>query len=190
MRGLGRWTGFFVLFFLAAAPVLAQENEPSPADTTTGWVFRWLNFAIIVGLIVYAFRKASPHFRERREEILERIEEGTRAREAAEQRRLEAEEKLKGLDQEIEQIRAAAKKATEAEGLRLRALSKEEAEKIERMAQAEIAATERAARMELKSLGARLAVERAESLLREELTPKAEAALFRGFVQEIERSAN
>ena len=54
-----------------------------------------------------------------------------------------------------------------------------EAETIERAAQAEIAAAERAARLELKALAARLAVERAEAVLRGELTPEAEAALFR-----------
>ena len=58
---------------------------------------------------------------------------------------------------------------------------------IERAAQAEIAATERAARLELKTLAARMAVERAEAVLRQELTPKAEAARFRTFVAELER---
>ena len=60
---------------------------------------------------------------------------------------------------------------------------------IERAAQEEIAAAQRAARLEMKSLAARLAIERAEFLLRQELTP-AEAALFRGFVGDLQRSAN
>jgi F0F1-type ATP synthase membrane subunit b/b' len=72
----------------------------------------------------------------------------------------------------------------------LRSLAREEAQKIERAAQAEIAAAERAARMELKSLAARMAVERAEALLRKELTPKSEAVLFQTFVQELGRSVN
>jgi F0F1-type ATP synthase membrane subunit b/b' len=54
----------------------------------------------------------------------------------------------------------------------------------------EIEAAGRAARLELKALAARLAVERAEVLLSKEMTPQAETALFRTFVAELERSVN
>lgn len=175
---------------LAASPALAQEGSASPVDSPTGLVFRWINFAIVAALIIWGFGKAAPSFRAQRELIGQKIAEGTRAREVAEQRRREVEEKMKGLGQEIERIRAEAKKAGEAEAIRLRAAAKEDAQKIERAAQAEIAAAERAARMELKTLAAGMAVDRAEVLLRDELTPKAEAALFSGFVGELERSAN
>jgi len=176
--------------FLAVTPALAQEASPSPVDSTTGLVFRWINFAIVVALLVYASRKAAPHFRANRELISQKIAEGTRAREAAEQRRREVEEKMKGLGAEIDRIRADAKRDGDAEAIRLRASSKEDAQKIERAAQAEIAAAERAARIELKILAARMAVERAETLLRDELTPSVETVLFRGFVEDLNRSAN
>ncbi|HKS81902.1 MAG TPA: ATP synthase F0 subunit B [Candidatus Acidoferrales bacterium] len=192
---MGRAWGKPVMFVLTlalviAAPALAQESEPSPADTNTGWVFRWINFAIVFALIVYGFRKAAPVFRARQRDIAARIAEGTRAREAADAKRHEAEVKLNGLDQEVAQLRADAKVATEGEAQRLRAAAKEDAQKIERAAQTEIAAAERAARIELRSLAARLAVERAEAQLRSELTPKADAALFRGFLEELARSSN
>jgi F-type H+-transporting ATPase subunit b len=190
MRILSRLTGLAVLATTFAMPLLAQEGTPSPADSTAGWVFRWLNFGIVAALIVYGFRKAAPYFQDRREDIADCIAEGVLAREAAEKRRREVEDKVKGLHQEIEQIRRDAQIATEAEAVRLRALAKEDAMKIEVAAQAEIAAAERAAKMELRSLATKLAVERAESLLRTELTPKAEAELFRGFVEELERCPN
>jgi F-type H+-transporting ATPase subunit b len=179
-----------ILFFLAAAPLLAQEDEPSPADSTTGWVFRWLNFAIVLALVVYAFRKAAPYFRNHAEEIFQKIAEGTRAREAAEQQRREAQAKLAGIENEVAEMRVEAKRGAAAEAERLRALAKSEAEAIERSAQAEIAAAERAARLELKALAARIAVERAEAVLRQELTPQTESVLFRTFVAELERSTN
>ncbi|MGD0955434.1 MAG: ATP synthase F0 subunit B [Candidatus Acidiferrales bacterium] len=180
--------GFFSL--LAATPLLAQESEPSPADSTTGWVFRWLNFAIVLALLVYALRKAAPYFCNHAEEISQRIAEGTRAREAAEQQRREAQAKLAGIENEVAEMRVEAKRGAQAEAGRLRALAKSEAEAIERSAQAEIAAAERAARLELKILAARIAVERAEAVLRQELTPQAESTLFRTFVVELEGSTN
>jgi F0F1-type ATP synthase membrane subunit b/b' len=182
--------GACVAFMLGvAAPAMAQEGE-SPADSPTGWVFRWINFAIVAALLIWGFRKAAPAFRARQADIAEKIAEGTRAREAAEARRREVEEKLKGLDQEIAKIGADARLATAAEAQRIRAGAKEDAQKTEAAAQAEIAAAERLARKELRSLAAQLAVEGAEVQLRNELTPKAEATIFRGFVEELDRSAN
>jgi len=179
-----------VLLSFFALPVFAQESEPEPADTHTGWIFRWVNFAIVLALIVWAFRKAAPAFQQQREEIASRIAEGTRAREAAEKQRREAQTKLAGIETEVAALRADAKRGAEAEAERLREMARSEAEMIEKAARAEIAASERAARLELKALAARMAVDQAKAKLRKEMTPQAEAALFGTFVVELERSAN
>jgi len=188
--GLRRAASFAAFFLLLAAPVFAQEEQPSPADSSMGWVFRWLNFAIVLGLLIYGFGKAVPYFRRHAEEISEKIAEGTRAREAAEADRRAAQAKLAGIEAEVAALRVEAKRGAQAETERLRAQAKAEAEAIERSAQAEIAAAERASRMELKALAARLAVERAETVLRSQLTPETEAILFGNFVVELEGSPN
>jgi len=191
MTRVARLVGCAGLFLLlAAAPALAQEGGPSPADSPTGWVFRWINFAIVLGLIVYALRKAAPYFRNHADEISQRIAEGTRAREAAEKQRREAQARLAGIETEVAALRVEAKKSAEAETERLRELARVEAEMIERAAQAEIAASERTARLELKALAARMATERAEALLRTQLTPQAEATLFGSFVAQLEGKVN
>jgi F-type H+-transporting ATPase subunit b len=178
------------LIVLAAGPALGQENQPSGADSATGWLFRWINFAIILALIIYAFWKVGPRFRSRREEISQRIQEGARAREAAERDLREVQAKMAGIDTLTAELRVEAKRAAEAEGQRLRELAKTEAGMIEHAAKAEIAAAERAARMELRVFAAQKAIERAEGMLQREMTPKAETALFGAFVAEFQRSAN
>ena len=188
-----RFSGIAVaaaVMLFAAAPVLAQESSSSLTDSTSGWAFRWINFGLLVAILVYAFAKAAPKFRQNSEEISRKIAEGTRAREAAEQQRREVRTKMAGIDAEVAAMREDAKRGAEAEAERIRALAKSEAEMIERAAQAEIAAAERASRLELRATAARLAVERAERLLREQLTPGDESALFRTFVAELERGAN
>jgi F-type H+-transporting ATPase subunit b len=190
-RPLGRLRCLGVFLFLLVAPVFGQESESSPADSATGWVFRWLNFAIVLGVIAYfAIKKGAPYFRKRAEEISQKIRESTRTREAAEEQRREAETKIAGLDKTIAEMHETAKRDAEAERQRLQALARDEAEKIEQAAQEEIAAAERAARLELKVHAARLALEGAASLLRQTLTPQAEEAIFRTFVEELERSLN
>lgn len=176
--------------FFSAAPVLAQEGEGSPVDAPVGWVFRWLNFALVLAGIAWAVRKARPYFRGKSDAIYNAIMESARAREEAEQRRKEAQAKLANVENEIADMRAAAQRESAAEAQRLRELARSDAGKIEHAAQIEIAAAERAARLELKAHGARLAVERAEGLLLQRLTPAAQANLFRGFLHALEGSRN
>lgn len=190
-RLLNALTFSALLLFFCALPALAQESRKGPEDSSIGWVFRWVNFVLVAGLIVYLMvKKGGPYFRRTTQAVSSKVAEGTRAREAAEQRRREIETKLAGLDKEIEEMRATAKRDSEAEVRRLRAMARDDAERIEKSAQAEIAAAERAGRLELKALAARLTVERAESLLRAELNPENDAALFRAFVGELGGRAN
>lgn len=188
---LARPAWVLCFFFLAAAPLFAAEENPSPADTTIGWIFRWLNFGVVFGGLAYALAKYTPpYFRGRAETIVAAITDAARVREDAERQRREAEAKLAGLEQEIAELRAAARRDAAAEAERLRALARQEIDKIARAAQGEIQAAERAARIELKALAARLAVERAEALLRAEITPRTQAVIFRGFLDSLSRSAN
>jgi F-type H+-transporting ATPase subunit b len=174
---------FAVAFFLFAAPVLAQEAaKPKLEDSPTGQVFRWINFVLVVVILLYLFKGAPAYFRGHAEEISQKIAEGARAREAAEKRRAEAQAKLATIDSEIAKIREEAKKSQALEAERIKAMAKSEAEMIDRAAKAEIAATEHAARLELRLLAATMAVERAEALLRQQLQPKVESDRFFQFV--------
>lgn len=179
-----------IIALVLAAPTLAQEGGSSLPDSTSGWVFRWINFAILVAILVYGFSKAAPKFRKNADVISQKIAEGTRAREAAEQLRREVRTKMAGIDAEVASMRQDAERGAEAEAERISALAKSEAAMIDRAAKAEIAAAERASRLELRATAARLAIERAEALLRQQLTAGDESALFRTFVAELERSPN
>src|SRR5580658_11371511 len=119
-----------VSLLLVVLPAMAEENETPAAETGTGYIFRWLNFAIVFAGIAYAAVKwGGPYFRAHAEEISRKIAEGARAREAAERQRREMKTKLEGLEREIEQLRVDAKRDAEAEAQRLRDLGRAEAEK-------------------------------------------------------------
>jgi F-type H+-transporting ATPase subunit b len=172
---------FLALIF--AAPAFAQEEGPE--TTTTGWVFRWLNFAIVFFAIVWAFSKAGPYFRAHAESIQAAVAEGTRAREEAEAKKRDAEARLANLPAEIDALKAQARRDAEADRERIKATTREEAAKVERAADIEIAAAERAAILSLKSVAARLAVERAEVLLREQITPGSDSVIVSVFVADL-----
>jgi len=176
---------------ILAAPAFAQEESAAaPENSPTGWIFRWLNFAIVLGGIIWAFAKAAPYFRARSEAIAAAVAEGTRAREEAEAKKREAEAHLDNLDKEIGALKEQERRDAEAERERIKAMTREEAAKVEHAADVEIAAAERAARLDLKAFAARLAVERAEVLLRGEITARTDSAIVRTFVGDLSRSVN
>jgi len=174
-----------------AAPAIAEEATATFENSQAGWIFRWINFAIVFVAMVYFFTKvAAPSLRSRSEEIAQKIAEGARAREAAEKQRREVQAKLAGIDKEVANLREEADRSMKSEAARLKALARQEAEMIERAAQAEIVAAQRAAALEMKALAARLAIERAEAVLTSLITPEAQASLFHTFVVELDGSPN
>jgi F0F1-type ATP synthase membrane subunit b/b' len=190
MRVVGAF-GFLGMFLLLTADsAFAQEGE-ALTDSNVAWVYRWLNFAIVFGVIVYVVLKiGGPASRRHADQISASIGEAARAREAAEQQRRETQMKLANLDKEIAEMRAASKRDADAEAVRFRDLARSEAEKIERVAQAEMAAAERASRLELKALAARMAIDHAENLLRDGVSPKADFELVDVFAKELQGSVN
>jgi len=63
-------------------------------------------------------------------------------------------------------------------------------EKIKQAAQAELAASERAAQQQLREIAASMAVERAGALVNSRMNPDVRAKLFHSFLGELQRSAN
>lgn len=182
---------FLLIACCLAVPLFAAESEPSPLESTIGWVFRWLNFALVFGGGGYLIAKSAPAvFRQRAETIVAAITESGRIREEAEKRLHEAGEKLSALDREIAAMRAEAKSDAAAEADRLRDLARSEVQKIESATSAEIQVAARAARLELKAYGARLAIERAEAILRDQIGVESDTAVFQSFVGDLQRSSN
>ena len=69
-------------------------------------------------------------------------------------------------------------------------MTQADAVRISLAAKAEIEAAERATRMELKAIAAKLAVDGAESLLVKQLTPAAQETLIGNFVKSLEGKPN
>jgi F0F1-type ATP synthase membrane subunit b/b' len=175
---------------VVAAPAVASEGgETAPENTPLGWTFRVINFLILfAGLLYLMVKKAPAFFRGRAEQIVSAITEARGIKEQAEGQLREAEARLARLEQEVAALRAGAQQDGAAESERIRASGREETSKIARAAEAEIEAAERAARLELRAHAARLAVEKAEAVIRGRMNPEAQARLVRAFVENLERA--
>jgi F-type H+-transporting ATPase subunit b len=178
-----------LLFFAATARAADEGGAKASAVPTE--LFKWINFAIVAAALIWLFGKVlPPTFGNRAEKISSAITTATAAKAEADRKLRDAEQRLARLGEEVRSLREQAQKDAAAEGERLRAQTKADAEKIAISAKAEIEAAERAARIELKSLTARLAVEGAESLLARKLTPQTQDALVAGFVKSLQGSLN
>jgi F0F1-type ATP synthase membrane subunit b/b' len=177
----------------AVLPALAQEEHaatPDPASTTTGFFFRWLNTALVLGGLVWAIRKFGvPYFRETAKAISGAIHGAAEGHASAERELSEATRLLASVDSEIQELRRAGARESQSEAERLRTLAQSEAQKIARAAGAEIEAAERLAHQQLRAIAARVATDRAAALVRQRMNEAADRALFGSFVDELERSA-
>jgi F-type H+-transporting ATPase subunit b len=182
---------FLFVSLFAAAGAHAAEEGGSAASEKAAEVFKWINFAIVAGLILWLCLKKAPAFFSRRAAaISSAVTSATAAKAAADAQLCEAETKLANLQKEVAELRALAERESAAEVARLRAATQSDAQKIAAAAKAEIEAAERAARLALKALAANLAVDGAESLLAKQLNPQTQEALITSFVNSLEGRPN
>lgn len=185
----------FILVVSLALLCVAQSGfaaeEGGVSHQSANELFKWINFAIVAGAILWLFGKVlPPKFRANAEKIGSAISKATATKAEADRQLREAETKLGRLQQEVAELRVIAQKEGLAEAERIRAMAVSDSEKIRMAAEAEIEAAERTARQELKALAARLAVDGAESLLAKQLTPQIQESLVSSFVKQLEERPN
>ena len=190
-RGFRLFFGVAGILVLAVLSAHAADEGGNAATERANEFFKWINFAIVAGLVAWVFLKLTPpFFRKNAETISSAINKATAARAEADRQLREAESKLARVQEEVAQLRATAQREAAAEAERIRAITKSDAEKVALAGKAEIEAAERAARLELKAIAANLAVDGAESLLAKQLTPQAQESLLAAFVKSLEGRPN
>ena len=176
---------------LLLTTVAAASEGGNGAEESAGVTFKWIHFVIIAVLAYWVFGKLLPPvFKKKADLISDAITKANAAKAEAERQLQEAAAKLATLEQEVAAFRAMAQQDASAEVERLRNATKTDIEKIVAAGKAEIAAAERATRLELKALAARLSVDKAESLVAQQMTPAVQDALINNFVQSLQGRPN
>jgi F-type H+-transporting ATPase subunit b len=179
------------LLLFSATSARAAEESAAPSTGAFSEIFKWINFAIVAGLVVWVFwKKLPPVFRQNAHSIGSAIEKAAAAKQEADRQLAEAESKLRNLEKEVAALREEAEREAAVERERIRAATETDEQKIAVAAKGEIEAAELAARKELQELAARLAVDGAESLLLTRLTPAMQDSLINNFVKTLEGRPN
>jgi F-type H+-transporting ATPase subunit b len=176
---------------LLALPALALASGGGGHEADSGvilkdFIWRCVNFAIMAGLIGYfAVKPIRNGLQSRRAEIEKNLHDAEAARDAAEAKAREYQEKLAKAAAEIETIYAAIRREGELERDKILASAREMAAKIEQEADAKAATAVARARVELQAEAARLAVELAEELLSKNVTAADQKRLVDEYMQKV-----
>jgi F-type H+-transporting ATPase subunit b len=159
------------------------------SDDGAYWLAVFINFAIVVWVIAWLWKKNVPAaFRNRTAAIQKSIEEARRASEDAGRRLADIEARLSRLDQEIAHMREISEKEAITEEERMRAAAAEDAQRVIQSAEQEIAASAKAARRELTAYAADLAVSLAAKQI--QVDAPADQALVRRFAQQLSNGSS
>jgi F-type H+-transporting ATPase subunit b len=165
----------------------AQEEGQAEQENKRELLFKTINFALLAGALIYLCRKPLGEFFARRTALIrQELEDGRKALESAQAQLQAVEEKLSRLQSEIAEFRASAEREMEAERQRLRQAAREEAAKILEATRAQIEASTRAGKLELRVYAASQAVQLAEQLIRQRLDEPTRQRLFGRFVAELD----
>jgi F-type H+-transporting ATPase subunit b len=149
----------------------------------------FLNFAVIVGIVVWAARKFLPAmFRNRSLSIQQALEEARAASQDANRRLADIENRLRRLDVEIGQMQATAEKEAAAEEVRIQKSAEDEIRKAVLAAEQEIATAAKQARRDLSTHTANLAL----ALARKQINVDAntDQVLVRSFASNLASKNN
>lgn len=151
-----------------------------------GLVWAFINFAILAYLLEkILFSKLRARTRNKHDEIKSEIDKATAAREEAEGVLSEYRTKLDSLDKEIDELMAEAKKRAEEDRARIVADAKKEAEQIKASAKATAEREAAARKRQLEAEIVDRAVERAEALLRQKITPADQRGMVDQYVDRL-----
>jgi F0F1-type ATP synthase membrane subunit b/b' len=159
------------------------EEAPDPLKGPAAKILRWMNFGIVVVAIGWVIiKKGRPAFRAHANDISAGIAAAAAAKAEADAQLRAAEEGFARLPQDSAAMRETATREFATESEHLRDGTEREVTRIHHAATVEVAATQRAARLELREVAARLAADRAAALVGQQITPAQRAALVQKFV--------
>ena len=148
--------------------------------------WRFINLTIFILIMIYLLKKPlSSAFKARREQIRAELIRAEQERKAAEARLIETEARLARLESERSNVLTKAQMEAEAERRRISEQTEFEIRKLREQAASEISRTAQQARAELRKLSAEETIRLAEEIIKQGMTPQADARIVRGNIQQI-----
>ncbi|HAK89321.1 MAG: ATP synthase F0 subunit B [Nitrospirae bacterium GWC2_46_6] len=174
---IGAAVCILLLVFQSSSAFAAEGSEHG--SSLMDWVWRIVNFAILVFVLVKFLNKPLRSFLQQRKELIEKsIKEAQEAKALALKALAEVEERLKVKDKEIEEIISSAKTSGEREKERLIAEGEKLKVKILEQAKANIDFEVKRAKDTIKAEAVEAAMQLAEEKIKSKLTKEDQERLM------------
>jgi F-type H+-transporting ATPase subunit b len=176
-----------VLVALSYSTAIAAGDYPVDSGVLLkDFLYRLLNFSIVVAILVYFLKKPIRNaLSGRRDDIEKALAEAKKVKEEAEAKFAEYDKKLAQATQEIENISASIRKEAELEKQKIIDNAREQAAKIEQDAEKAAALEVAKARLILQQEAVQLAVGVAEDLLKKNFTKDDDSRLIDEYMQKV-----
>jgi len=176
-----------ILAFLNLTLLAFAEETPRWWDYPGFELWKFINLAIFVALLVFILKKANLReaFRTRREGIKRELEHARQERDAAIAKLKEVEDRLARLDAEVATVKELSRREAADERERIARATETEMVKLSEQAQREIANAAKTAKHELRRYTAEQSVRLAEDIIRREIKPEDDARLITRDIQEL-----
>ncbi len=172
--------------FLGSVVFAAEKGEHGGASLMD-WVWRVVNFAILVFLLVKFAGKPLMNFLQQRKELIEKsIKESQEAKALAQKALAEVEERLKLKDKEIEEIISSAKSSGVLEKERLSGEGEKLKERILEQAKTNIDHEVKMAKEAIKAEAVEAAMQLAEEKIKTRMTKAEQDRLLQESIKLLE----
>lgn len=160
------------------------------SESWLDWVFKIINFAVLVGLLVkFAGKPLKNYLAGRHKTIKQKFEDAERALKEAEALKAKYEERLSKLNEEIETFKKSVIEETEKEKKKILDEAHQFAARIKEQARLTYEQEAKEIMGRIKEEIARLTMERTEKILREKFSQKDHMRMVDEFIEKI-RSMN
>lgn len=180
----------WITIYLILIPIVVFASEAAgeahEAVNIKMEIFRIINFVIFAALVYkFAGKPVASFFKTRKEGIDRSIREAEEAKKLAEQRYKEALKRVENADEEIKQILEQAKKESDEQIALIRQETEAMIKRIKEQSKAAAELEVKRAKIELQKEAVDLAVNLAEGLLKEKLTPEDQKRLIRDYITKV-----
>jgi len=196
---VGASVGFLLVMVVAAVAFAGEGHEAAehheslyavlaenPLPLLKDLLWRVVNFAILLWILIkFTGKPVKNYFANRREVLIQSIEEAKKAKEAAERLFQEYQKKLASLDDEVKEIESRIRAEAEAEKQRILSEAEQFVVKVkqqaEQMADQEVVMAKR----RLKDEAAKLAMQAAEEMIKKNITAADQSKMVENYLEKV-----
>ncbi len=160
------------------------------SESLWSWVFKFVNFGVLVGVLVkFAGKPLKDYFVNRHQMVKNKVDEADKILKEAETLKAEYKEKLARLDEEIDAFKKTIVEEAEKEKKKILDEAQSFAAKIREQARLTYEQEIREVKDKIKEDIAKLTIEKAETLIKERLTKDDHNKMVNDFIEKL-RSMN